>query len=151
MHRHLPLILLCALVLTGCCIHITTAVRNETGKNVTLIIHRYSGQAETLAIRAGAKARCGGVMPRSLDGAADSWTVSDGQSRFVFVDVSPIATMPDAFVSSSRLTGDFPCKRVTQHVRLAPDMTIQAVRVIGYTATQPAPFPIQYTKKEAER
>jgi len=90
-------------------------------------------------------------MPRSLDGAADSWTVSDGQSRFVFVDVSPIATMPDAFVSSSRLTGDFPCKRVTQHVRLAPDMTIQAVRVIGYTATQPAPFPIQYTKKEAER
>ena len=87
-------------------------------------------------------------MPAALDGATDSWSITDGQARFTFADVSPIATMPDQFVSRSRFTSDFPCKRVTRHVRIAPDMTIQAVRVIGYTESQPAQFPIHYTTKE---
>jgi hypothetical protein len=148
MRHPLPMIALSGLILTGCCTSFTTTVRNETGRDLTLTTMRHSGQTETVAIRAGAKARCGGVMPRSLDGSADSWMVSDGRSQFVFADVSPISTMPRAFISSSRFTRDFPCRRITQHVRLAPDMAIHAVRVIGYTASEPAPFPIQYSRKE---
>jgi|SRR5208282_3902653 len=148
MHFPLPMVALSALMLTGCCTSIITSVRNESGRDLTLTVFRHLGQTETLAIRAGARGRCGSVMPRSLDGSADSWTVSDGRSQFVYADVSPIATMPGAFISSSRFTGDFPCRRIAQHVRLAPDMAIHAVRVIGYTASEPAPFPIQFSRKE---
>ena len=140
-----------ALLLPGCCIRVTTVVRNGTGSDITLTMCRQPKPPETVAIRAGAKKRVSGVMPRSLDGAADSWMVSDGRSVFTFADVSPIAAMPGAFTSSSRLTRDFPCKRLTQHVRLAPDMTIHPVRVIGYTAHEPVPFPIHYTRMENQK
>jgi hypothetical protein len=89
-------------------------------------------------------------MPH-LNRSPDSWIVTDGQLRFTFADVSPIAAMPDAFISRSRFTSDFPCRRVTQHVRLDSDMTIHAVRVLGYTDREPPEFPIRYTKKEDER
>jgi hypothetical protein len=147
MRHFLPAMIMPALLLTGCCASFKTAVRNGSGRDIVLTISRRSGPTETVPIRAGAKGRVRGVMPRSLDGSADSWVVSDGHSVFVFADVSPIATMPRAYISSSRFTRDFPCKRITQHVRFTPEMTIHAVRVIGYTAHEPFPFPIQATKR----
>jgi hypothetical protein len=87
-------------------------------------------------------------MPRLAELSPDSWVVMDGQSRFTFSDVSAIASMPDAFVSRSRFTRDFPCLRVTQRVKLGPDITIHALRVIGYTDKEPPQFPIRYSKKE---
>ena len=90
-------------------------------------------------------------MPSLAGFAPDCWIVSDGQSRFTFADVSPIATMPSPFTSSSRFTRNFPCNRITKHVRIASDMTIHAVRVVGYTDSEPATFPIRYTAKEDER
>jgi hypothetical protein len=146
--RHSLLLLPMMLTLTGCCIGFTTSVRNESGRDIQLTVMRHSQQTETVTIRASSTARCRGVMPTVPEGTPDSWLVSDGQSRFTFADVSPIATMPKRFVSSSRFTSAFPCKRVTQHVRIAQDMTIYAVRVIGYTESQPAQFPIHYTTKE---
>ncbi len=59
--------------------------------------------------------------------------------------------MPSQFISGSRFTRDFPCKRITRHVRIAPDMTIHAMRVIGYTESEPTFFPIHHTEKEVER
>ena len=138
------------LMLTGCCVNFTTAVRNQTGKDVVITVCSARGGTEREAIQAGAKAYLRGAMPRYPDGACDSWMVSDGDSKFIFSDISPIATMPSAFISRSRFTRDFPCKRVTQHVRLGPDMAIHAVRVIGYTASEPAPLPIEYTRTEDE-
>jgi hypothetical protein len=153
MLRHSPGIIVSALVFTGCCTSVTTAVRNGTDRDITLTMSGHLRPPETVVIRAGAKGRVTGVVPPSPyhSDAADSWAISDGHSVFLFADVTPIATMPRAFISSSRLTRDFPCVRVTQHVRLAPDMTVHAVRVIGYTASEPAPFPIHYTKKEDEK
>ena len=150
MHSSLPA-LAALLMLTGCCTSITTTVRNESGRDIRVTIVRQSQQFETVAIRAASIGRCKGVMSSFSGHQPDSWIVSDGRSRFTFTDVSPVATMPGAFIGSSRFTMSFPCKRVTQHVRLAPDMTIHAVRVIGYTESEPAPFPIRYTTKEDER
>lgn len=149
--RRLSLAILSTAMLTGCCTSITTVVRNGTGRDITLTMSRHSGPTETIAIRTGSKGRVRGVMPPGLDGSTDSWTVSDGRSAFIFADVSPIAIMPHAFISSSRFTRDLPCKRITQHVRLAPDMAIHAVRVIGYTESEPAAFPIHYTKREDKK
>lgn len=146
--RYSLLLLPAALTIGGCCTSFTTAVRNETGRDVQFTMMGRSHQTETITIRASSTGRCRGVMPATLDGTTDSWVISDGQSRFTFADLSPIATMPKQFVSSSRFTSNFPCKRVTQHVRIARDMTIHAVRVIGYTELQPAQFPIHYTTKE---
>ena len=129
------LIVLAAFFLTGCCVRLAATVRNQSGRDLRFTVVRHSGPTEAVAIRAGTKARIAGVLPH-LDGSPDAWIVTDGQSRFTFADVSPIAAMPDAFISCSRFTSDFPCRRVTQHVRLASDMTIHAVRVIGYTPTE---------------
>ncbi len=149
--RTLLLVLATMPMLTGCCISISTSVRNETGKDIRLTFVRQSQQVETVTIHPSSTVRCSGVMPAMAGFPPDSWIVSDGQMRYTFADVSPVATMPSPFVSSSRFTRGFPCKRVTQHVRLSSDMTIHAVRVIGYTDSEPAPFPIHYTMKEDER
>jgi hypothetical protein len=146
--RILPLVVAGMLMLTGCCINISTSVRNETSKDIFLTVISQSQQVETVTIHPLSTGRCGGVSPALAGFPPDSWIISDGQTRFTFADVSPIATLPSAFVSSSRFTRYFPCKRVTKHVRLASDMTIHAVRVIGYTESEPAPFPIHYTRKE---
>jgi hypothetical protein len=90
-------------------------------------------------------------MPHHAEVAPDSWIITDGRFRFTFADVSAVATMPGAFVSRSRLTRDFPCLRVTQHLKLAPDMTIHALRVIGYTDKEPPKFPLRYSNKEDEK
>jgi hypothetical protein len=150
MRYFMPAIALAAFLLNGCCVGFTAKVRNETGRDLRLTVVRHSGQSDAVTIRAGTAARVAGVMPH-LDWSPDSWVIADGQSRFTFADVSPIAAMPDAFISSSRFTSMFPCRRVTQHVRVASDLSIHAVRVIGYTDKEPAPFPIRYTKKEDER
>lgn len=149
--RILPLTLVAFLMLTGCCVNIATSVRNETGKDIRVTVVRQSEQVETVTIRASSTGRCSGVMPALSGLSPDSWIISDGQSRFTYIDVSPIATMPSRFISSSRFTRVFPCKRFTQHVAITPEMTIHAVRVIGYTESEPSPFPIHYTKKESER
>ena len=135
-------------MLTGCCTSITTSVRNESGRNIQLTIVRNSQKIETITIRASSTGKCAGVMPTHTGFPPDSWIISDGQSQFTYSDVSPIATMPDRFISSSRFTRDFPCNRIIKHVGLASDMTIHAVRVIGYTESEPAQFPIHYVKKE---
>ncbi len=149
MRYSIPAIALATLLLSGCCVRMAAKVRNETGRDVRLMVVRHSGQTDVVAIKAGSSALVAGVMPH-LDWSPDFWVVTDGQARFTFGDVSPIASMPEAFISGSRFTSDFPCRRVTQHVRLASDMTIHAVRVIGYTDKEPPLFPIHYTKKEAE-
>jgi len=139
------------LMFTGCCTSISTSVRNETGRDIHLTAVWRSQQVESVTIHAKSTGRCSGVMPAFPGQPPESWIISDGQSRFTFADVSPIGSMPSRFISSTRFTRDFPCKRVTQHVRIAADMTIHAVRVIGYTDSEPAPFPINYTNKEDER
>jgi hypothetical protein len=139
------------IILTGCCISNSTSVRNETGKDILLTTVNQAKQTETVMIRAKATGRCSGVWPALPDQPPESWAISDGKSRFTFADVSIIATLPDQFVSSSRFTRDFPCNRITRHVRIAPDMTIHAVRVIGYTEWEPPSFPIHYTKKEVDK
>ncbi|MSR65948.1 MAG: hypothetical protein EXS24_01060 [Pedosphaera sp.] len=142
------LVLVMALMVTGCCTSITTSVRNESGRDIQLTVMRRLEPTETVKIRAASTGRCKGVMSSHPGFAPDFWIVSDGQSRFTFSDVSLIATLPSRFVSSSRFTRDFPCKRVTQHVRITPEMTIHAVRVIGYTESEPTEFPIRYTVTE---
>jgi hypothetical protein len=139
------------LLFTGCCASSSTSVRNETGKDLNLTIIRLSQQVETVTIRASSTGRCSGIMPTLSDEPAVSWIISDGQSRFIYADVSPIATMPSRFVSSTRFNRDFPCERFTHHVAITPDMVIHALRVIGYTESEPPPFPIHYTKKESEK
>lgn len=148
MMRYSLLFLPVVLFLSGCCTSFTTSVRNESGRDIQLTVMRRLQQTETVTIRAPSTGRCGGVMPRALDGTADSWVISEGQARFTFADVTPIATMPKQFVSRSRFSSNFPCQRITQHVRIAPDMSIHAVRVVGYTESQPAQFPIHSTTKE---
>src|SRR5262249_14343238 len=143
--RNSLLLLIAVLALSGCCTGIATSVRNESGRDIQLTLVSHLQGTQTVTIRASATARCSGVMPAFRDGTTDSWIIADGQSHFRFADVSPIATMPKQFISSSRFTSDFPCNRITQHVRIASDMTIHAVRVIGYTESQPAQFPIHYT------
>jgi hypothetical protein len=143
-----PLTVACLLLLSGCCTEICTSVRNETGKDVNLTLLRNAKEVETVMIRARSAAECGGIMPPLPGTPPDSWIVRDEHARFTFEDVSPIASMPGAFVSSSRFTSIFPCKRVTRHVALTGDMTIQAERVVGYTKSQPEPFPIHYTNRE---
>jgi hypothetical protein len=142
-------IALAILFLSGCCVRVAASVRNETGRDIRLTIVRYSGETNTVEIKAGSAALVAGIMP-NLDWPPDSWVVTDGQAVFTFADVSPIAAMPDAFISRSRFTSDFPCRRVTQHVRIASDMTIHAVRVIGYTKIEPVSFPIRCANKQAE-
>jgi len=137
-----------AVMLTGCCTNIATSVRNESGRDIQLTLIHLSQQTETVTIHAGSTGRCKGVIPSHPSYSPDSWIISDGQSRFIFSDVSPIATLPSPFVSRSRFTRDFPCNRVTRHVRITSNMTIHAARVIGYTKLEPAPFPISYTTKE---
>jgi hypothetical protein len=149
--RNLTPLLPALLMLTGCCVNLATSVRNETGRDIRLTVLRQAYQVETIIIHPAMTGRFGGVMTPFPGAEPDSWIISDGLSRFTFADVSPIAVMPSQFVSSTRFTRDFPCKRVTRHVRLAPDMTIHALRVIGYTESEPAPFPIHYTKKEDEK
>jgi|ERR1019366_4642400 hypothetical protein len=149
--RFFTLCFVAMLMLTGCCTSISTSVRNETGRDIKLTAIWQSQQVETVTIRASSTGGCSGVMPTLPGQLPESWIISDGQSRFIFADVSPIATMPSRFVSSSRFTRIFPCKQITQHIRVAPDMTIHAVRVIGYTESEPSPFPICYTKKESEK
>ncbi len=125
-----------------------TAVRNESGRDIRLNFIEGTKQHETITIHAASTAKCSGVMPPFAGENPCSWVITDSQSRFTFADVSFIANLPDAFVSSSRLTKDFPCLRVTRHVSIAPDMTIHAERVIGYTSSEPAQFPIHYTTKQ---
>jgi len=144
-------VLATTLMLTGCCVSISTSVRNETGRDIRLTLVRQSQQVETVMIRASSTGRCTGVIPALPGLSPDSWIISDGQSQFTFANVSSIATLPGPFISSSRFTRDFPCRRITQHVSLAPDITIHAVRVIGYTESEPAQFPIRYSKREVER
>lgn len=148
LRRSLPF-MATAMMLTGCCTNLATSVRNESGRDIQLTLVHLSQQTETITIRAGSTGRCKGVIPTHPGYSPDSWIISDGQLRFAFSDISPIATLPDPFVSQSRFTRDFPCNRVTRHVRIASNMTIHAVRVIGYTKSEPAPFPISYTTKES--
>lgn len=107
--RILLSLLVAMLMLTGCCVTSLTSVRNETHKDLSLSVVRQSEQVETVMIRASSTGRCGGLMLNVPDQPAVSWIISDGQSRFIYADVSPIATMPGPFVSSSRFTSDFPC------------------------------------------
>ena len=135
-------------LLTGCCINLTTSVRNETGRTVRLTSLRGPQPPETVEIPAKSTVRCRGVMQAYPGSPVENWIVSDGQSRCTYLDVTPIASMPRPFISRSRLTRQFPCMRLTQHVRLAPDMTIHAVRVIGYTGSEPAQFPLHPARIE---
>jgi len=147
--RILLLIFLPTLMLTGCCINFSTKLRNETSRDVLLTRTWPSQtaereQTETVLIYAKSNAR--------FYGDGKSWIISDGKTRYVFSDVSPIATMPSRFTSSTRLTTHwFPCLRITRYVRLAPDMTIHADRVIGYTESEPPQFPLYPTKSESEK
>jgi hypothetical protein len=149
--RLLMLVLIAPLALTGCCISLKTSVRNETGKNITITFLRGSNQVENITIPAASTSLCSGVIPTIPGSPPESLIISDGQMQYTFADVSAIAMLPRRFVSSSRFTSDFPCKRFTTHVRIASDMTIHAVRVIGYTESEPSPFPLHCTSKEAER
>ena len=142
------LLIFVILMATGCCVTPSTRVRNETDKILKLTTYWQSQQIETVTIPARSTGRCVGVMPIQ---PPTSWVISDGQSRFIFTNVSPIAVMPSEFVSNSRFTSNFPCKRFTQHVSIASDMTIHAMRVIGYTESEPPAFPIHFTKKEAAK
>jgi hypothetical protein len=146
--RTLPPFFALLMLLPGCCVSSSTSVRNETGRDIHLIVYHGSQALEGVTIRASSTGKCGGITAGADGMSADSWVVTAGRERFTFADVSPIATLPGAFTSSSRFTGDFPCKRITRHVRLASDMTIHADRVLGYTESEPSQFPIHYTKKE---
>lgn len=143
--------LVATLMLSGCCVNISTSVRNETDENLILTHIGPFQQFGTVIIRAHSTRRCDGILPAVPGKSPDSWIITDGQSQFTYTNVSPIASMPDKFVSSSRFTSEFPCNRFTRHVAITPDMAIHAVRVIGYTESEPSPFPIHYTKKESEK
>ena len=145
------LALAATLILDGCCVNISTSVRNETDENLILTHIGQFQQFGTVMIRAHSTGRSDGILPAESGKSPDSWVISDGRSKFNYTNVSPIASMPRAFVSRSRFTSDFPCNRITYHVAITPDMAIHAVRVIGYTESEPSPFPIHYTKKESER
>jgi hypothetical protein len=94
----------------GCCVGVVAKVRNDTGKEISLT-EINAGQIPILpvTIPAGSSRICSGVMSDA------SWIVSDGKSKFVFNDVSPIGTMRGRSRTDSRFTSMFPCNRVTQH------------------------------------
>jgi len=137
-----------AITLTGCCTAIRTSVYNGTGQEIQLTLMREGKPIETVKVSGASPGLLRGIMPKLPGNRPDSWVVSSGTNRFTFSDISLVATMPRGFISRSRFTRDFPCSRVTQHVRIAPDMTIHAVPVIGPAGSQPPLFPIHYSTKD---
>jgi hypothetical protein len=153
MKRHLlftlatsRLILLAVIICTGgCCVHLVTSVRNETGRDVLLAWNHGTNETSSVAIPFGKTRTTCGVVGSPAD---ESWIIFDGQTRYVFSDLSAIAKLPDDFVSSSRFTSDFPCLRVTRHVGLSSNMTICAGGHIRPAVPQPPGFPIHFTKEQ---
>lgn len=139
------LLIVFAFALGGCCTAIRTSVYNGAGQTVQVTLVHDGKPLEAIKVRAASVGLLRGVMLFPGDTMPDSWLVSSGTNCFIFSDVSAIASMPRRFISSSRFTRDFPCNRVTQHVRIAPDMTIHAARVIGYTESEPPQFPIYHS------
>lgn len=147
--RPLVLLVVIWLVASGCCVTGSTSVRNSTGRDIGISVFWQTQQVSTVSIPAFSTGRCAGVAPVFFGQGPELWVVSDGRSIFTFADVSPIYSLPRQFTSSSRLTREFPCKRFTKHVMITPDMSIHALRVIGYTDSEPSPFPIHYTSKQS--
>ncbi|HEY1717547.1 MAG TPA: hypothetical protein VGH42_04535 [Verrucomicrobiae bacterium] len=133
-------VLLLALCGNGCCVGTVTKVRNNTGKEISLsVINAGQIPALPVTIPAGSSRICSGVMMDT------SWVVSDGKSKFVFNDVSPIGTMRGKSRTESRFTSMFPCNRITQHVEVETNMAIYAVGGVGQEIPQPPGFAIQCT------
>jgi hypothetical protein len=126
----------------GCCVRVATSICNQTSRDIVLTVQQPPGAPVTARIPAGCSRVCDGVMPSEDAQRRQQWEVFDGQRHLFFTDLEPIAALPDDFVSSSRFTSDFPCERVTRHVRFMDDGVIEAVRVVGSTHSQPAGFPI---------
>jgi hypothetical protein len=123
-------------------VRVATCIRNDSGRDVTVTIDRPPDSSETVRIPAGRPRTVDGVFAGADPQRQQRWHIDDGERRLLVSDVSPIATLPDDFVSSSRLTSDFPCNRVTRHVRLTAGGDVEANATWGRKRPQPAGFPI---------
>lgn len=138
----LPLLL--ALLTGGCCIRSVTSVHNVTGRDVSVTVVREGGRDETLALKSD-----GSILIDEFNrGRPTAFVVTDSGFRYTFADISAVQQLPSRYVSSSRFTSDFPCKRITRWVALVPKDELWAARFGDPTDAQPQPFPLGPSKKE---
>lgn len=111
---------------------------------VTVI--RGGGLQDSFALRADSSALIDDFV---AGGRPITWIVSDSEVRYIFSDVSAIYHLRSQYVSSSRFTSDFPCKRITRWVAFVPRNELWAARRGDPDDKQPVPFPLSYSKKES--
>ncbi|HSY18563.1 MAG TPA: hypothetical protein VK815_09530 [Candidatus Acidoferrales bacterium] len=136
---------------SGCCVGLATKVRNETGKDVLVTVVDPTGHRTSTAVPAGMSRQCGSIINLGKD-EHFSLVVSNEQSLFTFADASAIGRLPDAFMTRSRFTSDFPCLRITRYIKITDSMAIYAG---GYaagfasdTVSQPPGFPIRFSEEK---
>lgn len=145
-------ILALVLLISGCTAPVVTNIRNDTGREISvntgIVAIGKMGQRQTMKIRPGASGNCIYGDTYFDDKDSSTWFVSDGVSKYTFVDVKPIMAMPEELITESWFTTDFPCRRWTLYVRLDTNMMIYAVDPLGRKFRQPEHFPIRYTDKQ---
>ena len=139
--------LLLAMLASGCCIRSVTSVHNVTGRDVGLTVIREGAHAETLTLGPGASV----LIDEFTSGRPSAFIFADAGFSYTFTDISAVQQLPSRYVSSSRFTSDFPCKRVTRWVALVPKDELWAARFGDPTDAQPQPFPLRPSKKESVR
>jgi hypothetical protein len=139
--------LLLALLASGCCIRSVTSVHNVTGRDVNLTVVRERGQDETLMLRPHASV----LIDEFASSRPSAFVITDSGFRYTFADISAVQELPSRYVSSSRFTSDFPCKRITRWIAIVPKDELWAARFGDPTGAQPKPFPLRPSKKESAR
>jgi hypothetical protein len=141
----MPLFL--AVLANGCCIRSVTSVHNVTGWDVSLTVIREGAHPETLALGSDASV----LIDEFTSGRPTAFVFTDGKFSYTFTDISAVQQLPSRYVSSSRFTSDFPCKRITRWIALVPKDELWAARFGDPTDAQPQPFPLRPSKKESVR
>jgi hypothetical protein len=139
----LPFLLL--LSVNSCCIRTVTSVHNLTGREVSLAVVRDGGNEETLPLSPDASV----LIDDFAGGRPTALVVTDRAFRYTFHDNSLVQGLPRRYVSSSRFTSDFPCKRITRWIALLPKDELWAARFGDPTDAQPLPFPLLPAKIES--
>ena len=141
----LPLLLV--LLVSGCCTRSVTGVHNSTGRDVDLTVVREGEHDKTLALRSDASV----LIDEFAGSRPTAFVVTDGGFRYTFADISAAQQLPSHYVSSSRFTSDFPCRRITRWIAIVPKDELWAARFGDPTDAQPKPFPLYPSKKESVR
>jgi hypothetical protein len=124
-----------------------TSVHNVTGSDVSLTVIREGAHAETFALRPDASV----LIDEFAGGKPIAFVLADAGFSYTFNDISAVQQLPSPYVSSSRFTSDFPCKRITRSVALIRKGELWAAKFGDPTDAQPKPFPLRPSKKETLR